>query len=410
MEFTGERMMPEFNEGQEIYLEHMIRYFFASQFVKDKEVLDIACGSGYGTDHLLKKGAKKIIGVDISEETISYCKNRYKEEKISFKVGSVEKIPLEDNSVDVVISFETIEHVNENAQNCFMKEIKRVLRPDGVFVVSTPNSIVFPKGNPFHIKELNYEEFSFVLKSNFKNVEIFFQDNIECGFISSKASIEGVDNKNVISEKIGENKAEDSLYFVAVCKNTELENIIEYNGFSNIKPHIQYSKLMSLIQEKDLIIEQKDWFIKQKEDEINFMTSSKFWKIKRFYEKFKNPVFYVLKKVKFFLLLFIRKFEYIIDDLYKRVSKKRKVNIDSIKSVYFVSNVTQGGARKYIVDLIETFETSQVNFVKISNKGDLNFYKNFFKENDIFIFQYLFESDLSLPGRAAGREGASQGS
>ena len=72
MRYTGERMIPEFNEGEEIYLEHITRYIFASQFIKDKIVLDIACGSGYGSDYLLKNGARKVIGVDISKETVEY--------------------------------------------------------------------------------------------------------------------------------------------------------------------------------------------------------------------------------------------------------------------------------------------------------------------------------------------------
>ena len=89
----------------------MTRYIFSSQFVKGKVVLDIACGSGYGTDYLLKVGAVKVIGVDISDEAISYCKDKYSRSGMEFLVGSVEKIPVESNSIDIIVSFETIEHV-----------------------------------------------------------------------------------------------------------------------------------------------------------------------------------------------------------------------------------------------------------------------------------------------------------
>jgi ubiquinone/menaquinone biosynthesis C-methylase UbiE len=175
MEFTGERMVPEYNAGKQIYAEHMSRYLFATQFTVDKEVLDIACGSGYGSHLLLVEGkSKTIVGVDIAKETVDYCKEKYKSEKLSFVVGSCEEIPLPDKSFDVVVSFETIEHINNHAG--FLKEIKRVLRANGILVMSTPNADISQKENHFHVHEINVGEFDNMLMKHFKHLKLFYQD------------------------------------------------------------------------------------------------------------------------------------------------------------------------------------------------------------------------------------------
>lgn len=311
MEFTGERMIPAHNEGQEIYLEHMTRYVFASQFVKDKVTLDLACGSGYGSDYLLKAEAKKVIGIDISEETINYCKEKYINNEIEFLLGSVEKIPVENCSIDVIVSFETIEHVDEKAQINFLQEVKRVLKKDGIFIVSTPNSLVYPKGNPFHLKELDPKEFGDILKRNFKNVEMFYQDDVECSYVYSQKNLERLNSSAGISKSIEVIQSMSSMYLVAICKNVELDNIIEYVGLSKIKPRDTWVYLMGQINQKDQEIlkfnqivkqndqeitklnhvnQQKDAIINQKDREINFIKSSKFWKLRSGYMNLKDKL------------------------------------------------------------------------------------------------------------------------
>lgn len=269
-------MIPEYNEGQEIYLEHMTRYIFASQFVKDKVVLDIACGSGYGTNQLLESGAKKVFGVDISEETISYCKEKYTNKELEFTVGDVKRIPLEDKSIDVVVSFETIEHVGEEDQKIFLKEVKRVLTSEGIFIVSTPNSLVYGKGNEFHLKELDPQEFAVILKSNFKNTELFYQDNVESSYVYSQETLEKANNKLGISKKVETIKSIDSMYLVSVCSDFRLEEIKEYTGLSNIKPRYMWLDFIEKTKNKDKEIfklnkdiQEKDEYIQSKINDIH---------------------------------------------------------------------------------------------------------------------------------------------
>ena len=172
--WTGERYVPEV--GGQVALEHLHRYAFARQCVSGMDVLDIACGEGYGSA-LLARTANSVVGVDISEEAITHANQRYAADDLSFIQGSCTDIPLPDASVDVVVSFETIEHHQEH--QAMMREILRVLRPKGVLVISCPEkheySDVTGLQNPFHVRELYRHEFEALISRSFKNSSIFGQ-------------------------------------------------------------------------------------------------------------------------------------------------------------------------------------------------------------------------------------------
>jgi ubiquinone/menaquinone biosynthesis C-methylase UbiE len=91
-------------------VEHLHRYGIAMQFAAGKTVLDIACGEGYGSK-LLSSKALRVTGVDIDFETIANAKQKYISPNLTFTQGSADKIPVEDASIDVVISFETIDYI-----------------------------------------------------------------------------------------------------------------------------------------------------------------------------------------------------------------------------------------------------------------------------------------------------------
>jgi len=172
MTYTGERMVPE-DADSNTFWEHIYRYRFALSYVHGKRVLDIACGEGYGSAALLQCGAASVTGVDISKDACEHAASRY---GITTKVGDVKSIPLEDKSVDVVVSFETIEHTE--APELFLNECVRVLAPGGKLVISTPN--LQSRGehasvNPFHLRELSLHEFSAALESRFQRVEMYTQ-------------------------------------------------------------------------------------------------------------------------------------------------------------------------------------------------------------------------------------------
>lgn len=172
--YTGERLEKHFFNRTTI--EHLHRYAIATKYVKDKIVLDIASGEGYGTN-LISKHAEFVYGVDIDLTTIESAKQKYQAANISFLQGSTSKIPLGDNSVDIVISFETLEHHDEHEK--MISEIKRVLKKGGLLIISTPDKKVYSDernySNPYHVKELYKEEFEKLLEPLFSNVVLFNQ-------------------------------------------------------------------------------------------------------------------------------------------------------------------------------------------------------------------------------------------
>lgn len=180
-ECTGERYLPEFDGDWT--LEHLHRYIIACGLASDKVVLDIACGDGYGSKMLADK-ASRVIGVDINEEIISSAEKKYTHPRLIFKQGSATAIPLPDASVDLAVSFETIEHLAEHDE--MLLEIRRVLRPDGLFLISSPDKHTYSElrgyENPYHVKELYHKEFTQLLQKHFRHVSILGQ-KVEFGSV-----------------------------------------------------------------------------------------------------------------------------------------------------------------------------------------------------------------------------------
>ncbi len=174
LEATGERFLPEM-QGT-IALEHLHRYALAKDIARGKVVLDIACGEGYGSA-VLAGTASRVYGVDIAPDAIAHAKAVYQRPNLEFLVGRCAEIPLPDNTVDLVVSFETIEHHTEH--EAMFAEIKRVLRPGGVMVMSSPDKLEYTEranhANAYHVKELYAEEFQRLVERYFSRVAMLGQ-------------------------------------------------------------------------------------------------------------------------------------------------------------------------------------------------------------------------------------------
>jgi 2-polyprenyl-3-methyl-5-hydroxy-6-metoxy-1,4-benzoquinol methylase len=187
--WTGERLVPS-HKG-DTALEHLHRYAFAREYVRGKQILDIACGEGYGSK-MLADAASRVVGVDICPDVIAHASRKYGDgDKLEFKVGSCISIPLPDHCVDGVVSFETLEHLAEQEE--MLGEVKRVLRPGGFIILSTPDKLyctIIPKNhNPFHVRELTREEFSDLLHKTFTHVYLFEQRICHCSLLAPTADL-----------------------------------------------------------------------------------------------------------------------------------------------------------------------------------------------------------------------------
>lgn len=167
--FTGERFVPGI-EGEIVY-EHVHRYAFARRYAEGRRVLDVACGEGYGSAILAGRAAS-VVGVDIDGPTVAHARAAYASRpNLTFVEGSAAKLPLADASVDLVVSFETIEHLEAADQPAMLAEFARVLVPDGVLVLSAPNRPEYSESrgyvNPYHRREHDRAELEQLLDARF---------------------------------------------------------------------------------------------------------------------------------------------------------------------------------------------------------------------------------------------------
>ncbi len=172
MKFTGERVEEKQWKFDLRFADHLARYDLAKPICKDKVVLDIACGTGYGT-YTLAQVAQKIDGVDIDKESVELAQKQYTLPNLTYTVGDGTTIPFADNMFDVVISFETIEHIVE--YHHFLDEIHRVLKPGGVLLMSTPNYKGELVKNTYHVTNFDTNTFVGSVKQHFNVEKIFYQ-------------------------------------------------------------------------------------------------------------------------------------------------------------------------------------------------------------------------------------------
>lgn len=155
---------------------HADRYRFACEYTEGKVVLDCASGLGYGASIMKHLGrAKLVYGLELDSEACSYSTEKYGAEKLIFKVGSILDIPFSDDEFDVFTSFETIEHIENEALQ--LREVKRVLRNKGLYILSTPNDWGSDAINPYHVRHYTYKSLVDTLSKNFEIISIYNQNS-----------------------------------------------------------------------------------------------------------------------------------------------------------------------------------------------------------------------------------------
>lgn len=172
-----ERIVPEETSAGPLAI-HQKRYYFALPYCDGKRVLDAACGVGYGTA-ILATRAQAVVALDLSEEAIRYAREHYSSPNVEFAVADLADPQLDDDAFDVVVSFETIEHLPD--RDAYLRHLSRTLREDGIYVVSTPrvDVTVEPPENPFHCVEYSRADFEALLHRCFGEVELFGERRLQ---------------------------------------------------------------------------------------------------------------------------------------------------------------------------------------------------------------------------------------
>lgn len=224
--FTGERFTPEC--VREIWYEHMHRYAYAVEFCRGRRVLDAACGEGYGSA-LLAQTSASVLGLDVDADAIAHAQNRYHGVSgLSFMkqdVTALDSLPAA--SFDVIVSFETLEHVHEQAR--MLAGFKRLLAPDGILLISSPDKRTYSDlrdyHNEFHVRELYRDELEALLAAEFAHTRIYCQKLL---FQSLLWDPDQAPSSATVSTLLADGASADrpeyqALYFLAVCSAQPLE-------------------------------------------------------------------------------------------------------------------------------------------------------------------------------------------
>lgn len=223
--FTGERFTPEC--VREIWYEHWHRYAFVRELAAGKRVLDAACGEGYGSA-LLAGVAAEVTGVDIDAASVAHARARYAgRPRLRYECADAADLPFADRAFDLVVSFETLEHLA--AQEQLLAGFARVLADDGVLVISSPDKRVYSElagfRNEFHVRELYREELLELLRPHFPHLRLYGQKLL---FQSALWTLDDGAGRASVATAAERGATIDAgfdyapMYFIAVCAKRAL--------------------------------------------------------------------------------------------------------------------------------------------------------------------------------------------
>jgi SAM-dependent methyltransferase len=222
LEFTGERVVPGLVDP-DLFNEHLARYRFAARFItacfrEGAAALDMGSGSGYGTAEFAD--AASVVGIDISADAVKYARAAFGRPGVHFLQAACESLPFADGSFDLCVAFEVIEHLERWRE--MLTEARRVLRPSGVLLVSTPNKAYYAESrgaagpNPWHAHEFEYGEFRDALAAVFPHVRLWNQNHAESIAFVAEAASRGT------FDAAGDARPERAHFYFAACGMTPI--------------------------------------------------------------------------------------------------------------------------------------------------------------------------------------------
>lgn len=224
LEFTGERVVPGEVEP-DLWNEHVSRYRFAARLAASHVVADLGCGTGYGSA-ILAETAAFVHGSDRSGDAIAWASERYRASNLRFAVADCSAVPLDNRTAGLVVAFELIEHLSN--PDSMLTEARRILSPEGLFCVSTPNAAYYDASrgdtgpNPFHVREYSLEEFRGLLMGHFPSVAMFAQNH------TPAISFQSLERHGAVDAQIGGESADHANFYVAVCSHRPLTDFASF--------------------------------------------------------------------------------------------------------------------------------------------------------------------------------------
>ena len=275
-ELTGERLLPDRQHGELVHAEHLARYVLAAQLAPGGRVLDAACGEGYGTELLRRAGAERAVGIDVDQGTIDAARERY---GADFEPASIENLPFEEAVFDLVVSFETIEHVAD--PEAALGELRRVLATDGTLVISTPNASEYLIDNEFHVREWTSSEFVQLLGGLFGEVRVLHQQNWLTSAILVPDDLREATGERALqldARKVAGAEPGRELYAVAVCGAHAGASLRQVAVMSGVH---EAHELAERLREAERTAERWHAAFKETEGHLQGMAGSLSWKVTR---------------------------------------------------------------------------------------------------------------------------------
>jgi SAM-dependent methyltransferase len=234
----------------DLFNEHRARYWFARRYASGKNVLDAACGAGYGSA-LLAETAQSVIGVDIAHDAVEYARRHFQSPRIQYAQADCLALPFRSGGFELIVAFEIIEHL-ENPE-AFLAELCRVLHPAGLLILSTPNRLYYTDDrgeiNPFHRREFSYPEFEEILQPLFAHRAILFENHVAGLAVTApgvKPDFAASPGGRIFQEQTSatsvESERRGAHFFVALCSAEPL---------GSIEPLLYLPSLGNILRERE---------------------------------------------------------------------------------------------------------------------------------------------------------------
>lgn len=213
---------------------HLARYNIALNICKDKNVLDVACGEGYGSYLLSNAGAKSVIGIDIDADTIKGAQKNFINDNLKYlNENACDMKEIESNSIDLLVSFETFEHVDEPEK--FLSEVKRVTKKNATIIISCPNDYFYYKdgeSNPFHKKKYYFNDFKEICEKCLGKTNLKYYAGIHCeGFVNCKLD---EFNKNTYQKDMLKEKQKSNSIVISPTDDITMDSCNYYIAIWNL--------------------------------------------------------------------------------------------------------------------------------------------------------------------------------